>query len=95
MSKLEHINNKISRLEQQLKELKKQKEKEEEAIQFIIGDAMFKALNAGDPHITKLILEEAPKFIAIYKGKKKRVVERVYQTVLHNCVSPPEQRTKL
>ena len=95
MSKLERINNKIIHLEQQLKELEKQKKKEEEAVQFIIGDALFKALNAGNPHITKFILEEAPKFIATHKGEKKRVIESIYQTVLHNCVSPAEERIKL
>lgn len=95
MSKLESINSKISLLEQQLKDMKRQKKKEEEAIQFFIGDAMFKALNAGDSHITKLILEEAPKFITTYKGEKKRVIERIYQKVLHNCVLPAEERIAL
>ncbi|HAG1192619.1 TPA: hypothetical protein G8W20_004854 [Salmonella enterica] len=95
MSKLEKINNKIERLEQQLKQLKKESKTEEEAISLIIGDAMFKALNAGDPYMTKLILEESPKFISTYKGEKKKAVERVYQIVLHNCVSSEDERIKL
>lgn len=89
------LQDRIKKAEAELRKLKKRQKKEEEKVHLIWGNAIFKALNDGDPEITKLVLELSPQVINNSKGEQRRVVEDIYQQVLHNCVSPDNEKVEI